>query len=308
MKKQQATCLINDIANLYRKDIGDVSKALDSQLMLERQIKVGEFANISRKDQVTDLGTDLLLSLHLSLMTDWMHYHTRCIIPLYRNVKVTSRADSNKKYTSVVRSIANSLEIGESLKGRVSRTILKNFKRKQLREDPLLWHWGVHHFHLGDFDSNLGYNTGSDDLLFAYIDQSRAIIIGIGNHNDFESDWILNTLLNDAPDLVESYSMKEILGIAGRQNHIRKNFWDKNNPMFEFRGKTLIPIGKGVTTSGHSTRITLNQNDVYHSIDSFDRKNLFTSAHYRNARLSFSSVCLEVRHNNNIIFQSKPLI
>jgi hypothetical protein len=160
MKTWQVYQTMNDIFNLYESDIGSAKNALSNQLMVERTQAVTSpiFANMDRKSGVEDLDPNQLWYLHEVIFLNWMHYQTRCVVPLRRSVIVSDYIlNSNIRAVS---EITEALKEGKSLKSRVSRRVLKALKAKHLREDPLLWHWHIHHFHLGEFDPDLGYAKG----------------------------------------------------------------------------------------------------------------------------------------------------
>ncbi|AHD02959.1 hypothetical protein [Leisingera methylohalidivorans] len=295
-----------DIAKLYAMDIGDFSAALESQLMTERRRKVGVFITLPRKAQVCSLDRSQLMHLHSSLLLDWMHFHTRCLVPIYRKVR---RAEFNPEpYTTIVNNIQKSLEDGKSLKDRVSRQVLKDFKRAELKQDPLLWHWNIHHFHLGNFDPNLGYAEGTDDLLFVYADRQEAVILGIAKHDQIGELWLLDKLFYTAPDLLERFTLKDVIGISGPSDPSRKKLWKNLNFTHQYQGRLIHPPGLGVASSGHATRLVLSKNKLLQAISNHDRQLPYGAREVALASLRFDGSSVNVVLPNGQIMASQPLV
>jgi hypothetical protein len=310
MKEQQIIQLSKDIIGLYERDIRQGEKALESQLMRQRQTKTGEFKHLGRKQTLRDLSNSQLFSLHRYLLLDWMHFQTRCVVPLPRTTIRSKRLRGVS--LDVLDEIETDFQTGKSLRPRVSRDVLKKLKTRKLREDPLLWHWNVHHFHLGEMDQNLGYNIGTNDLLFVYVDAERAVLIGIGTHDDFGKRWILRTLLTTAPDLADKFEMRGINGVSGNQNGIttieRNKILKSSNLIFEFRGRYLMGPGQGVTSSSHALRLVRAQDELFRHIAEWDKQSLIGQSHYQPVRLTFNSVQFEIINSKGKTLSFRPLI
>jgi hypothetical protein len=300
---------LSDVAELYETDIGSSVEALENRLMFQRKRNSGPFKDLPRKHQLKDLSLNQRWSLHLDLMRDWMHFRTRCIVPLRREVKV-SAALANLS-NSAVDEVIDKLRQGQSLKHRVSRSVLKSFKAKELREDPLLWQWSIHHFHLGDFSSDLGYAQGTDRILFAYVDQSVAVLIGLGTHYDFSKRWLIEHLFEAAPELLEKFTMKGIKGpdyIDQISDEHRGKLWKRFIVPMTHCGREIYPPGGGVTSSGHASRIVNNQAQILRAISRFDTANLLVLNGFAPVRIVFDGVRVLLRHENSVVWKGSPFV
>ncbi len=306
MKKAQLEKILSDISEMYSKDIGNAEKALESLLMSERSRKIGPFKTLPRKSQITTLNRSQLLHLYKTLMLDWMHFQTRCVVPLNRRVRRASFDPG--KYKPIVDNVQEALENSQSLKDRVSRQILKRFKRNHLKQDPLLWHWGVHHFHLGEFDADLGYAKGTNDLLFVFADMNEAIILGIGEHDQIGEQWIFEKIFEISPELLEKYTIRGIRGPRGFPNTSPKQNWSKLNFMYQYKEHAIFPPGQGVTSSGHALRLVKSLDRLFHAVSLHDRSQPYGTKEINLASFSFNGSFVEVSLNNGKLLERIPLI
>lgn len=300
---------MSDIVRLYDEDIGSSNEALENQLMSERKDPSSGFQNLPRKHQLKDLTLNQLWLLHRYLMRDWMHFQTRCIVPLPRTVKVANSLVHSSN--AAVAEVKTKIHQGKSLKHRVSRSLLKKFKAKQLREDPLLWNWSIHHFHLGDFDPKLGYAKGTDQILFAYIDHELAVLIGIGTHKDFSKNWLIERLFETAPELLDRFNLNHLQGpsVSGQWNDQEKRkVWKTFTVLPTYCGQLIYPPGDGVVRSGHALRIVDNQSQILHAVSKFDKTNLMVLNEFAPVNISFDGSRLLLRHNDTILWKGKPLV
>ncbi len=298
---------MRDISRICSRDLGDFAELLVGQLMRERDNKIGPFKNLPRKSQLDTLNQRQRFHLHRSILLDWMHFQTRCVAAVPR--MVCRAAFDPGVYAAVVQEIENDLKKGNSLKPRVSRQILKRLKTPKLRADPLLWHWNIHHFHLGEFDGELGYASGTDDLLFVYADGQSAVVLGIAPHHEIGSDWLLSRLFSTAPELVEKFKIHGIESGAHQYSASqRKKVWRGVNLTYEYNGTVIFPPGSGVTSSGHSLRLKIAEDRLLNAILLFDRRQPYILRKPNLAGLSFDGVCLIVREENGQILLSEALV
>ena len=122
--------------------------------------------------------------------------------------------------------------------------------------DPLLWDFGMHHFHLSKEVEQDGFVERSDYLLFAIIAQEDVYFVDVRPHCDslvwFRQD-LLKIVYSNWPELIES---KIIRGVKGtvltdeeKQNLRRKNL----NTAAQIGDNAIAPMGGGITTAGTST-------------------------------------------------------
>lgn len=122
--------------------------------------------------------------------------------------------------------------------------------------DPLLWDFGMHHFHLSKKVDQDGFAERSDYLLFAIVAQEDVYFVDVKLHCD-PLVWFRQDLLKIAhsnwPELIQANVLRGVKGTVltdeEKQNLRRKNI----NSVAQIGDNVIAPMGGGLTKAGTST-------------------------------------------------------
>ena len=146
---------------------------------------------------------------------------------------------------------------GDNVNGFLTRNIGRAAAR-----DGLLWHYGMHHFHLGREPDRDGFVERSDHLLFAIVAPMDAYFVDVRPHPTRQGiGWVSQDLLrivhSNWPKLIE---VNVIHGVSGRdltdqemQELRRKNV----NYTVNIDGKAIAPLLGGMLGDGSNVLCAL---------------------------------------------------
>lgn len=200
-----------------------------------------------------------------------LRYHNaRARIPRYVSWEVkVSREVSDKLSKKALKAsedqglkqFIRDAEGGKDLKPYLSDTIEHPDSR-----DPMLYDWGIHHFHLStDQDPKRpGLVKRSVQVLFAVSDPSDDVIylVDVQRHTRkdqaFENTVLLAVLESNWPDVLERFTLKGIgtteSSLPSKQEVREDRRAGLTNIVTTPGGRTLSPMGGGITTAGTSAR------------------------------------------------------
>jgi len=152
---------------------------------------------------------------------------------------------------------------GEDLKPYMSTRILDaDFP------DLMFYDWGIHHFHLGKESNARGFIERTDELLFAITDPNGRImylIDVISHHGSFTSQDLLRIIEENWPSVLDPYVLK---GVAPSFDGLSNGELEKlrkagiNLVLQIPRGRTLAPIGGGISTAKTSIYVRIKADGV----------------------------------------------
>ena len=128
--------------------------------------------------------------------------------------------------------------------------------------DGLLWHYGMHHFHLGAGLAADGFVQRSDYLLLAIVGPQDAYFVDVRRHPpsggiEWASQELLRIVHSNWPELIEARTLHGVLGdqLSDVQVHElrRKNL----NCALHFGGAAVAPLLGGTAGDGSSVLCTL---------------------------------------------------
>ena len=145
---------------------------------------------------------------------------------------------------------------------------LTPFQSKQLRRtdqhDWLLNDWGIHHFHLGVGFERTGFVNRTDGLLYAMVASDEAWLVALGDHDDFDANFLLQTVHDNWPHLLERHRVAGLkappLSDADRKTLRRRGVMALSQVS---DGTVYGPLGGGYASSGISARVVLNSDRAF---------------------------------------------
>ena len=144
------------------------------------------------------------------------------------------------------------LENGEELMPYLSKKV-----RNADYSDGLLWHYGMHHFHLSSRMESAEFVKRSDYLLFVMVTNEDVFFVDVRKHHDPQNLlWVRQNLLDivhaNWPEITRSRSLTGTRGTALTDEEI-KVLRDKNTNVALGLGEiTLAPLGFGSMADGSS--------------------------------------------------------
>ena len=196
-------------------------------------------------------GQDLQESL-----LDHLTFQAKLIEPRRREVSISPILSSQlmghgKRH--VVEHIMNQARSGENINRFQSARILQTGFH-----DHMLNEWWIYHFHLSlELEPGGVFAKRSDELLFAFVDESRIIFLGIDKHRPgvfADTKW-LEILHDHYPEVIERFRDRSISDVLPNPNAAeRQELWNRGYTLaFTVVGDAVYHSpGLGRTVSGHS--------------------------------------------------------
>lgn len=228
----------------FWKDLDNVSKSL-----------LDEFGIKYSQDKNTD-----------GLLLDFLSVRKKMVSLKPREVLITpllkERLSTHPKRT-VVEHIRQQLKIGGNLNFFQSEKLYQSRKH-----DHLVYEWGIHHFHLSlKKKKNSSFQDRTNDLLFVFITEERAILLDIKPHsNEFFTDYYwIGLLQNYFAEEIKKYECSYDMPSSRETTpDERMELWEKGYSPFMFNVNNLsyFPPGLGRVTTGHSMRVVMQRNNI----------------------------------------------
>lgn len=230
------------------------------------------------------------------------------------NLKWTVKQSKNLAIKPLSRSIRSGLdkfikqaETGKNLKPYLSIQIDNPNYR-----DLMFYDWGIFHFHLGTKPHRKykGFIERTDDLLFSVADFSTASMYLIDIHphkRGFTNKRLLEKIEDNWPQILDPYTLSRVKHLIHNVSSddisdLRKSYI---NPIIQTSsGRTLRPMGGGVTTTGSSRENKIRANRAIERARELEKKleeqklfieSKFKAKHNKNWEdLTFKLICFEL--------------
>ena len=128
--------------------------------------------------------------------------------------------------------------------------------------DGLLWHYGMHHFHLSSETDAEGFVKRSGHLLFAIVASEDAYFVDVRPHPrkggiEWSSQELLRTVHANWPELIEPNVLHGVHGTELTDGEIHQLRRKNANSAVDIDGKAIAPLGGGMAGDGSSVLCTL---------------------------------------------------
>lgn len=194
----------------------------------------------------------------------FLNWRVRFVAPRKRTVLIEKAAANDPRWTSLfarIDALLNKVKDGEDLTPYLSRrAITKGFSPETEKNEPNADHWadkdfllnvmGLHHFHLVPCDG-ASEREAHNDVLFASVSREQFEVIGIFNHEVFEST-VPGSMAAERAQLWRIFEEREQRGALPGQL------------LFGGMG------GLGITLSGHSATLVRAAQRYYQRIREID--------------------------------------
>lgn len=144
---------------------------------------------------------------------------------------------------------------GNDLKPYVSTGILKANSK-----DLMFYDWGVYHFHLGTEPDKRGFMERTNDLLFAIADRDLGVMYLLDVHpheGGFTNRDLLRIIEANWPEILDRYTLHDVSPSYSDLTDDEVAMLRKGGVTVVLGtpgGRTLAPMGGGITTAKTSTR------------------------------------------------------
>lgn len=208
-----------------------------------------------------DLGP-LSSPIDLRSLLHWLHFRARSIPQHPRNVIMSPEVTAKLGAYPAISKIRDELVRGNDLSPWLSNRV--RVRRADPKADLLFNDWQISHFHLGRLFYRKDKICRTDDLLFAYIGDSHAVLLDVHPHPrpGCRDAWVirnlLQILLRVSPSDMERCEIKGSVGPNFTDEQIVGYREAGMTYTLEIGGRSFMPPGMGLCTSQHSTRIKLD--------------------------------------------------
>lgn len=191
------------------------------------------------------------------------------IPPIPRAIKVATGFYCPQNHLNGYKQVIFEIERGDDLMPRCSR--LQVNKSGYL--DLMLLDWGIHHLHLGTENITKGKTNGliqgHKEILFVFITNDTAYIIGIFDHSSWTKQAILYIVHDAWPHLLKPWKLNGALDLALEPtDEDRKSLRGAyvNSP-FKIRNNVYFGPGGGITSAGTGANEIHKANIVLRAAD-----------------------------------------
>jgi len=253
------------------------------------------------RDQLINNGFRLTNSASdTDIQQQYLNQRKRLVDPRPREIYRTPTFLCPKEHEEGLHLLEQEVTKGASLTPRLSRKI-----NKAAEKDPMLFVWGIHHFHLGVKKDKkyLDMMDGTKELLFAWVTDTQFFEIGVYTHQDWSRQSLLQSVYDVWSHLLEPYRLKGILGTPGdRTNDEICRLWKSgiSTPFTADDGSVFAPPGGGITTAKTSTGVQFELMDcrgIIRSIEKsvHDNRELYLSHFLKQDQSTHTDLVLRMR-------------
>ncbi|MUK50773.1 hypothetical protein [Aliivibrio fischeri] len=170
-----------------------------------------------------------------------------------RKIKIAKHFSCSQNYLGGYRQVISEIKSGRDLMPRCSR----QQTNKSGFTDRMLLDWGIYHLHLGTDKIKKGKNKGliqgHKDILFIFITNEVAYIIGIFDHSSWAKQEVLQIVYDNWPHLLEQWKLREVVDLAQEvTDEDRKFLRDGNiNSPIKIGNHIYLGPGGGITSAGN---------------------------------------------------------
>ena len=134
--------------------------------------------------------------------------------------------------------------------------------RRATVRDGLLWHYGMHHFHLASEMDADGFVKRSDHLLFAMVAREDAYFVDVRPHPpkgsiEWSSQELLHIVHSNWPHLIEANVLRGVRGTQLADGEVHELRRKNANYAIDIDGKAIAPLGGGMAGDGSSVLCTI---------------------------------------------------
>ena len=232
---------------------------------------MAEFIEIDLKHSFADLCRDLLVELGYKVdevanivddgnaIRALLGVRRRLVPPQRRSIAKAKGFLCPPEHVQGLAEIERKIESGEDIAPHLSKRLLDLHYK-----DDLLYHWGLHHLHLGISIESDGFVQRTKHLLFCRFEDGNAYFIDVLPH---EGAWTLQRLVEEIhdnwPDTIRRHRFQNGTADFLSDTHVKVLRSKNTNHCVSVRdGTAYLPLGGGVTLSGDNV-IDIAQADYW---------------------------------------------
>lgn len=206
------------------------------------------------------------------LVLNWLHYQARRIPVRPRRMIYSARIDLLRATYHSIDLIARDLNRGSDMTPWLSDRIRSQKDRH--KADLMFNDWQIVHFHTNQLFVSPTKTKRDGPLLFARIEADTAYLLDVLPHGSWTESSLLETLLDVAPETMAKFEIKGLLAPTAHYSDEDRLKLRKAglSYMIGLRGRTYMPPGMGVSSSGHASRLVHRLQQLRRSILSVRRQ------------------------------------
>ncbi len=238
-----------------------------------------DIVSIYRKE-LSEFGYDTsMITDNKELLIIYYTISNRLISRCKRCVHFAKEFKCPKELQKGLNLLIDKFEKGENVNPHLSK--LSN-RTERLNSDKLLYDWNIYHFHLGEIVEEDGFINRTKELLFCMLFPTDVYFIGIMNHGDWSNIDLPQIVHDNWPELLKGFkTYKTNVHFTPSQiNELRK--YNINGAITLKDGNGYIPMGGGLTTSGHSLTAVREASNDNNSIMQLERSIINNPSDYSN--------------------------
>lgn len=198
----------------------------------------------------------------LDLM-DWLHYRARRVVSHPRQVVRSNEVEAHRAAHPAIDEIASRLVFGLDVSPWLSNTI--RTAGSAPKADLMFNQWRISHFHLGPWIGTPRRVKRTGPVLFAHIDEVRAIFQDVQPHGSWTRTDLLRILLRIDPTTMQDVGPT---GARPLTDDDHKTLRRKHaNGTVDIDGRAYNPPGWGLVGSGGSIRFRVMADFIDHLIE-----------------------------------------
>lgn len=200
------------------------------------------------------------------IIIQYLNFVNKIIEQKPRRVAINKEFKNPFKFNRIINEIKLKLEQGQNVNLYLSKKI-----NDASYNDKMLNYYKIYHFHLGD-GIEKGFRKRSKELLYVFIDEEDACILGIFNHGQWGMEFFLKIIDNNWPYKLDNTTMKGISSVSNIEQKDIENSMNNNQVyMQQVRNRVCLPPGLGVMSSGDSIKIVEERNFLYSSLEEAEK-------------------------------------
>ena len=220
-------------------------------------------------NKVIHLSLDQRRDLTSQIALDFLMWVTRRITAKSRTVIDALPRGKAAAYRLALDPIRAGLQYGVPLHSRASRATFPRDDVYRSAKDYLFASWRITHLHLSELYVTREMRLGTKDCLLVYVDAEYAVLLDIAPHTFTFNEELFGRLVSAAPQITERYRIRGITGLSHNVTVSDAVKMSKHqvNSVFEYKGKFYVPMGFGLTLSGHRVEDARSLDRLYDEIE-----------------------------------------
>lgn len=222
-----------------------------------------------------------------ALRLEYVRLSSHMIRPRPRRLHIASDLSWPERQEVGVKILLGRALVGWDLAPFQGRGLLNPIKTPdRIPHERLLYHWGIHHFHLGAASPVIGPGDSvgrTSELLFARVTDSDFFALAVLDHDSFNDLRLVEILHRNWPESIQHLRLQGVVGLEHSVSASERKILRRKhvNEIVELRDGTIYaPLGGGVVCSGDPLDARIESDWVRRVLDDWQRASIATLAEW----------------------------